>query len=302
MSRLTLPLLFLALFGSIGAAVARKDDAAPPQCSVDDTMAYVPAGVVLLGEDGPGREGRRVDVPAFWIDRHEVTNRQFAVFVAATGYRTQAEREGGSAIFVAPGSVSSADPAQWWRYAKGLSWRHPDGPGSGLSGKANYPVVHVTYDDALAYAGWAGRMLPDAIHWERAARSDQTTTRAPTQWAYSSHGQPIANSWQGVFPIIDTGGDGFKGIAPVGCFPANAFGIHDMIGNVWEWTTSDASSGGSGSRLLKGGSYLCARNYCSNFRAAAFQAQEHDLGASHIGFRTISYTAPARAARSSSRQ
>jgi formylglycine-generating enzyme required for sulfatase activity len=226
-------------------------------------------------------------VPAFWIDRHEVTNRQFAIFVAATGYRTQAEREGGSAIFVLPRSSSIEDPSQWWHYAKGASWRHPEGPSSDLTGKANYPVVQVTYEDALAYANWAGRELPNAIEWERAARGGQTTSRSPLSWAFAK-GHPIANSWQGPFPVVDVGEDGYKGIAPVGCFPANDFGLRDMIGNVWEWTTSHAPGAIAGSRLLKGGSYLCAMNYCANFRAAAFQAEEHDLGAAHIGFRTIS--------------
>lgn len=264
---------------AIGASQAAR------ACDATGGMAYIPAGVVLLGEDGPGRDGRQVQVPAFWIDRHEVTNREFAQFVARTQYVTQAEREGGSAIFVPPSQVAGDNAGQWWRFRAGASWRHPDGPGSTLLGKEDYPVVHVTYDDALAYARSIGRELPDATQWERAARAEQTTGRPPLEWAFSPEGRPIANSWQGVFPVADTGDDGWKGIAPVGCFAGNGFGLHDMIGNVWEWTTT--ARAGERERLLKGGSYLCASNYCANFRAAAFQAQERDLGASHIGFRTI---------------
>ncbi len=256
-------------------------------------MAYVPAGKVLYGEDGTGRPGQKIDVPAFWIDREEVTNHQFAAFAEATGYVTTAEHEGGSAVFISPGKWNGDyDPSQWWRFVKGASWRHPQGPDSDIVGKDWLPVVHVTYEDALAYARWAGRELPDAVQWERAARSDQDAPHDPYRWAYNADGKPIANSWQGVFPAVDTASDGYAGIAPVGCFPGNAFGIHDMIGNVWEWTSGAAGADGR-ERLLKGGSFLCAFNYCQNFRAAAFQAQERDLGASHIGFRTISRSPPA---------
>lgn len=242
-----------------------------------------------LGEDGPDRPGTPTPVAAFWIDRHEVTNRQFAAFVAATGHVTRAERDGGSAIFVSPTTPVSLDnAARWWRFAKGADWRHPQGPDSDLRDRADDPVVHVDREDAAAFASWAGGTLPDDAQWERAARGDQTGPRAPTSWAFSATGKPRANVWEGVFPVRDTADDGYAGIAPVGCFAAGGFGLHDMVGNVWEWVAGTGQTG-----LVKGGSYLCAMNYCANFRPAAFQAQERDLGTSHIGFR-VAYAVPER--------
>lgn len=279
---------------TLAACAAVTLGAAPPlpvasagagaRCDARDGRVLVPAGTVLLGEDGEGRPGRKVAVAAFWIDRHEVTNRQFAAFVAATGYRTAAERAGGSAVFVQPtGPVDLDNAGNWWRYRQGAEWRHPDGPGSDIAGREDWPVVQVDYEDAAAYARWVGAELPGEAQWERAARGDQVGPRDPRRWAYHGDEHPTANSWQGVFPIRDTGADGYVGLAPVGCFDGNSFGLHDMVGNVWEWTSEQR--GGSG--LIKGGSYLCAMNYCANFRPAAFQAQELDLGTSHIGFRTI---------------
>jgi len=274
------PLAFLALgsraYGGSGEA-----------CHISDKPISVPAGTVLLGEDGPGRPGRIVPVAPFSIDRHEVTNRQFAAFVAATAYRTQAEREGMSAVFVPPDQWERLDNAvRWWRYVKGADWRHPQGPASSIEGRPNYPVVHVTRNDAEAYARWAGGRLPSEAEWERAARADQNEPVEPTSWAFDDKGQPRANVWEGVFPIHDTAADGFAGIAPVGCFEPNSLGLHDMVGNVWEWTSAGGTNG-----LIKGGSYLCAMNYCANFRPAAYQVQDSDLGTSHIGFRVV-YTNP----------
>jgi formylglycine-generating enzyme required for sulfatase activity len=154
-----------------------------------------------------------------------------------------------------------------------------------VAGHADDPVVQVSYDDAAAYAAWAGGRLPTGAEWERAARGDQTAGRSAEHWIVSAAKQPLANSWQGVFPIRDTGDDGHVGIAPVESYASNAFGLYDMVGNVWEWTSEPS---GPGQRLIKGGSFLCAANYCANYRPAAWQAQEHDLGASHIGFRIVS--------------
>ncbi len=239
----------------------------------------------MLGEDGDNRPGRPVRVAAFRIDAHEVTNRQFAAFVTATGYRTQAERQGASALFVSPTQpVSLDDAARWWRWTRGADWRHPLGSDSDLTGRANEPVVHVDRDDAAAYARWAGGALPTTEQWERAARGNQNATRDPVEWAFD-HGKPRANVWEGVFPMRDTAEDGYAGIAPVGCFEANDLGLYDMVGNVWEWVAGDQDIG-----LVKGGSFLCAMNYCANFRPAAYQAQEHDLPTSHIGFR-VAYPA-----------
>jgi formylglycine-generating enzyme required for sulfatase activity len=252
-------------------------------CDARDGRVSIPAGAVLLGEDGPSAPGRIVRVPSFAIDRHEVTNRQFAAFVRATGHRTQAEREGRSAVFVQPTeAVSLDDISRWWRFVDGADWRHPLGRNSSITGRDEEPVVHVDREDAAAYAHWAGGRLPNEAQWERAARGRQTQAAEPTSWAFKQDGKPRANVWEGSFPAVDTGEDGYRGIAPVGCFGGNDFGVYDMVGNVWEWTAGDGAVG-----LVKGGSFLCAMNYCANFRPAAFQAQERDLGTSHIGFRVV---------------
>jgi formylglycine-generating enzyme len=268
--------------------------APPAQCHAADGQVFVPAGEVdLRDDDGPGRTVR---VGAFWIDRHEVTNREFAAFVKATGHVTQAEREHRGAVFTVPARLARGldDPSQWWRFVWGASWRRPEGLLSSIGGKPDRPVVQVAYEDALAYARWKGRALPSEAEWERAARGGRPGPLPPAEWAYGRGGKPIANTWQGVFPLLNTSDDGAKGIAPVGCYPPNGYGLHDMIGNVWEWTSTSAGQGAA--RIIKGGSYLCAMNYCSNFHPAARQAEEHDLATSHVGFRTISYRAgpPAR--------
>lgn len=283
-TRAAILLAGLAFATLIGARAAPSG-----RCDIADGRVLIPSGTVLLGEDGPDHPGTSTPVAAFWIDRHEVTNRQFAAFVAATGHVTRAERDGGSAIFVSPATPVPLDnAARWWRFVKGADWRHPQGPGSDLRDRADTPVVHVDREDAAAYALWAGGALPSDPQWERAARGDQTGPRTPLSWAFSQSGKPRANIWEGVFPIRDTGDDGYRGIAPVGCFEASDFGVHDMVGNVWEWVSGSGPTG-----VIKGGSYLCAMNYCANFRPAAFQAQESDLGTSHIGFR-VAYTEPSR--------
>ena len=290
-------------------------------------MAFIPGGTFQMGSERHQPEERFthiVRVDGFWIDRHEVTNARFKQFVDATGYITLAERGidprshpdmakdlliPGSVVFIQPTNRDGGGRMmQWWQYIAGAQWRNPAGPGSSIAGKENHPVVHVAYEDALAYAHWRGRSLPTEAQWELAARGGRD---GEDDWssAFDADGKPIANSWQGIFPVINTNDDGYAGTAPVGCFKPNGYGLYDMIGNVWEWTSDwyrsghsrDAAvnptgarldqvrvvAGQSPSRVIKGGSHLCAANYCSRYRPAARQPQEIDLGAAHLGFRTV---------------
>ncbi|MDA7949277.1 MAG: formylglycine-generating enzyme family protein [Hyphomicrobiaceae bacterium] len=270
------------------------------------------------------RHAHSVRVDGFWIDQHEVTNAQFREFVEATGHVTLAERgldpqsrpgmpklllEPGAIVFVKPTALRpGARLSRWWQYVKGANWRQPTGPESSIEGKDNHPVVHIAYEDALAYAKWRGRSLPTEAQWEFAALGGRP---ASDDWSkpFDKHGNPIANTWQGIFPVLNTNDDGYETTAPVGCFPANGYGLSDMLGNVWEWTrdwyrrghTFEAAQnpigpalhlirlvpGQSPRRVIKGGSYLCASNFCSRYRPSARQPQEVDLGAAHVGFRTI---------------
>lgn len=275
------------------------------------------AGMVLVpgGSFEPGsvqgypdeRPAGRVTVEAFWIDRTEVTNAQFAAFVQATGYLTEAERHGGAAVFRAPARGASVAWNGWWSFVRGADWRHPEGPGSSIADRMNQPVVQVTRADAEAYARWLGRALPSENQWEWAARAGgagELLEREPR----SPEGQALANYWQGHFPDLNTGDDGHVARAPVGCYAANGYGLHDLIGNVWEWTRDEYrgprqphGSGEPGSStmasgraaaagapaVIKGGSFLCAADYCMRYRSAARHPQETDLGTSHVGFRTV---------------
>ena len=200
--------------------------------------------------------------------------------------------------FVMPRKVEGmSNIAQWWRYTPGANWRHPAGPDSTTIGHEDYPVVEITYADAMAYAKWKGRTLPTEREWEWAARAGQVKAGA-------DHDQPKnANTWQGIFPVMNSDEDGFLGLAPAGCYPPNAYGLYDMIGNVWEWTSDIFESGhrseepsqagearsatGGAFYIIKGGSFLCARNYCMRYRSGAREPQEADLAASHLGFRTV---------------
>lgn len=256
-------------------------------------MVAVPGGLTTIGSDRFGDEEgpvRTVNVGAFDIDRYEVTNAQFARFVAATGYITRAERNGaGGAVFASPEPPSGGlAAAYWWRLDPQASWRRPHGVGS--KADPSKPVVQVTSEDAVAYARWRGHDLPTEEEWERAARGG--LVNADYSWGDSppSKTEPRNNHWQGAFPAIDTGDDGYRGLAPVGCFPANGFGLHDMAGNAWEltrsrWQGAEGAPGSSG--VIKGGSWLCADNYCLRYRPAARQPSDPELGTDHIGFRTL---------------
>ena len=247
----------------------------------------LPGGGFTLGahalypEEGPAR---RVFVSPFQLQVHEVTNSQFAVFVAATGYITDAERNGGSARFRETDTPTNL--LSWWSIDAGASWKTPGGSGTDLEGLALHPVVHVTLNDARAYAAWAGGRIPTEVEWEYAASLGLLDSEDPESGVRAPDGTARANIWTGLFPIHDTGRDGFVGTAPVGCFPPGVTGAHDMIGNVWEWTDS-AFARGPNRFAIKGGSYLCSENYCRRYRVAARDNLEFDFSSAHIGFRII---------------
>jgi formylglycine-generating enzyme len=267
-------------------------------------MVRLSGGGFTLGTDdgyAEERPPRTVAVGDFWIDRTEVTNAQFAAFVQATGYVTEAERRGEAVVFQAPAKGTEVAYGGWWKLVRGANWRHPDGPGSDLRHRQHDPVVQVTRADAQAYAAWLGRTLPTEAQWEYAAKAHgqgERIERGPRD----ATGKPSANFWQGVFPYLDAGEDGHVGRSPVGCFAANGLGLHDLIGNVWEWT-SDPWSGrhqehgtgeatvrpgeGGPQGLIKGGSFLCATDFCVRYRASARHPQALDLPSAHIGFRTV---------------
>jgi formylglycine-generating enzyme required for sulfatase activity len=287
-------------------------------------LVDLPGGSFRMGsasfypEEGPIHTAT---VGAFAIERHPVTNAQFAAFVADTGYVTVAERPLDPALYPGvaeedllpgalifrgtPGPVNLADWRQWWDWAPGANWREPFGAGSDIAGKENHPVVQVAYPDAGAYAAWAGRRLPTEAEFEYAAGAGVTTAYS---WGEEPllDGQLMANTWQGRFPYRNDGALGWLGTSPIGAFPANAFGLVDMIGNVWEWTTTKYSERGhvpgapaksccpipaepdpTVIQALKGGSHLCAPEYCHRYRPAARSPQSQDSSTTHIGFRCV---------------
>lgn len=298
-------------------------------------MVCIPAGHARLGsarhypEEAPVRE---VDVAAFWIDTHPVTNRAFGRFVRETGYVTVAERpldpaqypgvdpkalKPGALVFKKPrGRVHLDDWTNWWVYTPGAQWRRPDGKNNVFKGKQDHPVVNVAFEDAQAYASWAGKDLPTESEWEYAARGGLDGAEFVWGDEFTPGGRYMANTWQGEFPLENLASDGFEGTSPVGSFPPNNFGLFDMAGNVWEWTTdwypanglpaktkSCCVAGDAQAReasfdpalpnvriprkVVKGGSFLCAPNYCLRYRPAARQPQMIDTAAVHIGFRCV---------------
>ncbi len=285
-------------------------------------MIRVPGGTFLMGSNAFYREerpARPVTVEGFWLDRYPVTNAGFAKFVDATGYVTLCERPPdpalypdadpdllvpGSAVFrKPPGPVSLRDSRAWWEYRPGASWRHPQGPDSVIVGREDHPVVHIAYEDACAYAAWADKALPTEAEWEFAACGGLDGAAYAWGDEPTPDGRIMANTWQGRFPWENLGLDGYEYTSPVGAFPANGYGLHDMIGTVWEWTASPflspaaaavkssccapAASAAHQQRVVKGGSYLCAPNFCLRYRPAARQGEAVDTSTAHIGFRCI---------------
>lgn len=303
----------LAAIGCISGGLA--NEAAKPSCQTPDrSEVRIAGGTFAMGsskfhaEEGPVRS---VSVASFWIDRFDVTNTQFAKFVSATDYVTDAEQkpdpkdypdipanklQAGGAVFT-PRSEGAEGGLQWWQFVPHADWRHPYGPASSIAGHENDPVVQVSYRDAQAYARWAGRELPTEEEYEYAARGGLDGKTYVWGDQLTPGGRWMANVWQGHFPDQNTAADGFSGIAPVGCFPANGYGLYDMVGNVWKWTSSLYSrlSDTAGTpparvvRTIKGGSFLCALNYCRRFRPAARQPQESGFSSMHLGFRTVSH-------------
>jgi formylglycine-generating enzyme required for sulfatase activity len=298
-----------------------------------DEMRWIPEGSFQMGSEDFYPEERpvhRVSLDGFWMDEHPVTAADFRRFVRETGYVTFCERPldpadfpgaepetlvPGALVFQkASGPVDLRDFRNWWSYVPGAYWKRPAGPGSTVNGRDRHPVVQVAYDDAAAYADWAGKELPTEAEWEYAARGGLEGAAFAWGDEHFPDGNPVANTWQGEFPWQNLKLDGFEGTSPVGSFPPNGYGLYDMTGNVWEWTTdffaghpdeaekpccvprnprvsSDRDSYAAGEtiprRVIKGGSHLCAPNYCLRYRPAARQGEAIDTSTGHIGFRCV---------------
>ncbi|WP_447965394.1 formylglycine-generating enzyme family protein [Nitrospira sp. Ecomares 2.1] len=317
----------------------------PPSDPAPDGMVWIPGGEFSMGAadssdnemNDVGMQATRdsrpihpVYVDGFWMDKTEVTNAQFTLFVDATGYVTVAERTpraedfpgaptenlvAGSVVFSPPDhSVPLDTHFRWWSYIKGANWRHPLGPTSDLNGREEYPVVHIAYEDAEAYAKWAGKRLPTEAEWEFAARGGLSGKVYPWGDEFRKDGQWMANSFQGQFPQQDTGDDRYTGIGPVAKFPPNGYGLYDVAGNVWEWTSDwyrpdyyarltiaggvahnpqgpdspfDPTEPGEKKRVHRGGSFLCTEQYCSRYMVGTRGKGEINTGTSHLGFRTV---------------
>jgi formylglycine-generating enzyme required for sulfatase activity len=336
----TAALLVLAAAAFAATYAATKLWHAPP--AAPNGMVWVPGGEFMMGTDteigwADEKPAHRVRVDGFFMDRTEVNNAEFRKFAEATGYKTTAERPvdaneihrqsppgtpppppdklvPGSLVFrPTAGPVDTRDFSQWWRWTPGASWRHPEGPDSNLDGRDNHPVVHVSWDDANAYANWAGKRLPTEAEWEFAARGG--LRNMPYVWGDAkpgAGGRWQCNIWQGEFPHKNLREDGFDRTAPVGSFPPNGYGLSDMAGNVWEWCsdwygrelyrdragkltvnpsgpprTMDPQRPYMPQRVQRGGSFLCCDNYCTRYRPSARHGCSPDTGMAHVGFRCV---------------
>jgi sulfatase modifying factor 1 len=328
----------LAVVLVAGTGCQSPRDAAPAirattPTAAPDGMVWVAGGTFWMGCDDCGMPDalptHRVAVDGFWMDRTPVTNAEFERFVQTTGYVTVAERQldptdfagvprdklvPGSAVFHATSEPVPLDnPLQWWRYTPGASWSHPEGPGSGIRDRANHPVVHIAFDDAVAYATWAGKRLPTEAEFEFAARGGLDRNRYAWGNEMAPGGRAIANTWQGRFPATDSGEDGYRGTSPVTAFPPNGFDLYDMGGNVWQWCSDwyrpdyyatlaaepvahnpqgpgdsfDPQEPGLAKRVLRGGSYLCTDQYCARYLVGSRGKSEISSATSNLGFRLV---------------
>lgn len=305
-------------------------------------MVWISGGEFLMGtndaeEDSPEKPVHRVQVDGFFMDITEVTNRQFAEFVRATGYKTVAERKpewdslklqlppgtpapdeatliAGSLVFIEPAEkVNLNDISNWWKWIPGACWNHPEGANSTIYNRMDHPVVHIAYEDASAFCKWSGKRLPTEAEWEYAARGGLIQKKYGWGNELRLNGKVMSNTFQGRFPDAGTNEDGYKFTSPVKSFPANEFGLYDMIGNVWEWCSdwydrdyykrikhgeilinpkgpskwNDPGEPYAIKRVTRGGSFLCAENYCRNYRPGARRGTAYDSGASNVGFRCV---------------
>jgi sulfatase modifying factor 1 len=318
------------------ANLCESDHPTPP----DKDMVWIPGGSFLMGSNNHYSEeapAHRTTVSGFWMDKFAITNRTFSGFVKQTGYVTVAERPpkaedypGAKPELLRPASVVFQKPLfrvdlrnhyNWWTYVIGADWRHPEGPDSSIDDRPDHPVVHIAYEDAEAFARWAGKELPTESEWEFAARGGFECATYSWGEEFTPGGRYMANTWQGEFPWQNLASDGYEGTAPVGQFPANQFGLFDIIGNVWEWTTDWYAAHGSvpkaccggniakggvreesfdpqapnvkiPRKVIKGGSFLCAPNYCRRYRPAARMAQPIDTSTCHVGIRLVMRVPP----------
>jgi formylglycine-generating enzyme required for sulfatase activity len=326
-------LLSGVLLVALSAVTACSDDRPAKESSpaVPSGMVRIPAGTFAMGSTSSteSRPVHEVRVDGFFMDETEVTNAHFQKFVDATGYVTVAERAPraedfpgvpleqlvpGSVVFTPPAEAVPLDqPLRWWSFVPGANWRHPEGPGSDLTERMNHPVVHVAWEDAAAYARWAGKRLPTEAEWERAARGGLAGQRFVWGDVFQPQGRFMANTFQGSFPYRNTAADGFAGTAPVRSFPPNGYGLYDMAGNVWEWVADwyrpdahvhragaaaaenprgpadsfDPAEPGIQKRVQKGGSFLCTDQYCSRYEPGMRGAGAIDTGSNHVGFRCV---------------